>query len=192
MKLGNNCILFASILPGKNKPVSFASLLKLSFVLFRYHIDDITVLKYVLSRQPLLLLEASTPQLHLDVSTDYTAEACAAQGGVYTTGPKLHLDLSSLQRPLLLPEVRTPQGPELYLYMSILQRPELLLEVFTPQGPELHLDLSTLQMPVLFLEVSTSQGPELHLDVSTLQRPVLLLEVSTSQGPQLHMDVSTN
>ncbi len=84
----------------------------------------------------------------------------------------------------------TTQGPELHLDMSALQRLVLLLEVSTTQGPELHLDLSALQRLVLLPEVSTTQGPELHLDLSALQRLVLLLEVSTSQGPELHLDVS--
>jgi hypothetical protein len=36
------------------------------------------------------------------------------------------------------------QWPELHLNMSTLQRPVMLLEVFTPQGSELHLDVSTV------------------------------------------------
>jgi hypothetical protein len=55
----------------------------------------------------------------------------------------------------------TPQGPELHLNVSALQRLVLLLEVSTPQGPELHLNVSALQRPVLLLEVSTPQGPKL-------------------------------
>ncbi len=50
--------------------------------------------------------------------------------------------MSTLQRPVLLSEVSTPQGPELHLYVSTLQRPVLLLEVSTPQGSELHLEVS--------------------------------------------------
>ncbi len=84
----------------------------------------------------------------------------------------------------------TTQGPELHLDVSALQRLVLLLEMSTPQGPELHLDVSVLQRSVLLLEVSTTQGPELHLDLSALHRIVLLLEVSTPQGPGLHLDVS--
>ncbi len=42
-----------------------------------------------------------------------TTEACAAPGGVYTQGPELHLNVSALQRPVLLLEVSTPQGPKL-------------------------------------------------------------------------------
>ncbi len=52
-----------------------------------------------------------------------------------------------------------PQGPELHLNVSALQRLVLLLEVSTPQGPELHLDVSALQSLVLLLEVSNPQGP---------------------------------
>ncbi len=63
-------------------------------------------------------------------------------------------------------EVSTPPGPELHLDVSALQRSVLLREV-SATGPELHLDVSALSRPVLFLEVSTLQGPELHLDVSS-------------------------
>ncbi len=52
----------------------------------------------------------------------------------------------------------TSQEPELHLNVSALQRPVLLLEVSTTQEPELHLDLSALQRIVLLLEVSTPQG----------------------------------
>ena len=80
--------------------------------------------------------------------------------------------------------------PLMFLDVSALQRNVLLLEVSTLQGPELHLDVSALrEVYVLLLEVS-AKGPELHLDVSTLQRDVLLLEVSSLQGPELHLDVS--
>ena len=65
----------------------------------------------------------------------------------------------------------------LFLNVSSLQRPVLLLEVSTLQGPELHLDVSALQRSVLLLEVSAT-GPELHLDVSALRR-----YVSNPQGP---------
>ncbi len=77
----------------------------------------------------------------------------------------------------------------MFLDLSALQRNVLLLEVSTLQGPELHLDVSALQRSVLLLEVSAT-GPELHLDVSALQRNVLLLEVSKLQGPELYLDVS--
>ncbi len=41
-------------------------------------------------------------------------------------------------------EVSTLQGPELDLDVSALQRNVLLLEVSTQQGPDLHLDVSAL------------------------------------------------
>jgi hypothetical protein len=109
-------------------------------------------------------------------------------GGVYTKGPELHLDVSALQRSVLLLEVSTQEGPE--LEVSTLQVPELQLDVSAlqmsvqycswrclPKRPELILDVSALQRSVLLLEVSTLQGHELHLDVSALQRSVLLLSL---------------
>ena len=57
----------------------------------------------------------------------------------------------------------------MFLDLSALQRNVLLLEVSTLQGPELHLDVSALQGNVLLLEVSTLQGPELYLDVSATE-----------------------
>jgi hypothetical protein len=78
--------------------------------------------------------------------------------------PVLHLDVSTLQRPVLAPGcVLTPQGTELHLAMSGQQEPVLLLSMSKPQGPELHLDVSTLQLPILHLNVFTPQGPELFL-----------------------------
>ncbi len=65
----------------------------------------------------------------------FTTEACAAPGGVYTQGPELQLDVSKLQRYVLLLVMSTPQGPELHLNVSVLQRLVLLLRVSTPQGP---------------------------------------------------------
>ena len=62
-------------------------------------------------------------------------------------------------------EVSTLQGPEMQMDVSALQRSVLLLEV-SATGPELHLEVSALQRNVLLLEVSTLQGPELHLGVS--------------------------
>jgi len=97
-----------------------------------------------------------------------TTEECAASGGVYTTGAELHLDVSALQRNVLLLELSTLQGPELHLNVSALQRSVLLLEV-SATGPELHLDVSALQRNLLLLEVSTLQGPELYLDVSATE-----------------------
>ncbi len=58
-------------------------------------------------------------------------------------------------------------GPELHLDVSALQRNVMLLEVSTLQGPKLHLDVSALKRSVLLLEVSAT-GPELNLDVSAL------------------------
>jgi hypothetical protein len=60
-------------------------------------------------------------------------------------GPDLHLDVSALQRSVLLLEVSTQLWPE--------------LEVSTLQGPEMQLDVSALQRSVLLLKVSTLQGP---------------------------------
>jgi hypothetical protein len=45
---------------------------------------------------------------------------------------------------VLLLEV-SAKGPELHLDVSTLQKNVLLLEVSTLQGPELHLDVSALQ-----------------------------------------------
>ncbi len=59
---------------------------------------------------------------------------------------------------MLFLEVSTLQGPELHLDVSALQRNVLLLEVSTLHGPELHLDVSALQrsVRVLLLEVSAT------------------------------------
>jgi hypothetical protein len=48
---------------------------------------------------------------------------------VSATGPELHLDVSALQRNVLLLEVSTQWGPELHLNVSALQRSVMLLEV---------------------------------------------------------------
>jgi hypothetical protein len=48
----------------------------------------------------------------------------------------------------------------LHLDVSTLQMPLLHLDVSTPQGPELHLDVSTPQRPLLHLEVSVQQSLE--------------------------------
>jgi hypothetical protein len=61
----------------------------------------------------------------------FTTEACAAPGGVYKQGPELQLDVSALQRPVLLLEVSTPQELELHLNVSAQQRLVLLLKVST-------------------------------------------------------------
>ena len=49
-------------------------------------------------------------------------------------------------------------GPELHLDVSALQRSVLLLEASTLQGPELHLDVSALQRSILLLEVSATEA----------------------------------
>ncbi len=59
----------------------------------------------------------------------------------------------------------TLQGPELHLDVSALQRSVLLLEV-SATGPELHLDVSTTG-PKLYLDVSALQKNVLLLEVST-------------------------
>ena len=51
----------------------------------------------------------------------------------------------------------TLQGPELHLDVSALQRSVLLLEV-SATGPKLHLDVSALQRSVLLLEVSATEA----------------------------------
>jgi hypothetical protein len=79
----------------------------------------------------------------------FTTEACAAPGGVYTQGPELQLDVSALQRYVLLLVMSTLQGPDLHLNVSVLQRLVLLLKVSTPQGLELHLNVSAQQRLVL-------------------------------------------
>jgi hypothetical protein len=87
---------------------------------------------------------------------------------------------SSIQLNFLIHQLTVYRGTYvLHLNLSALQRLVLLLEVSTPQGSELHLNVSALQRPVLLLEVSTPQGPKLIWNVPALQRNVLLLEVST-------------
>ncbi len=53
--------------------------------------------------------------------------------------------------------------------VSTLQRPVLLLGLSTLQRRVLHLGGSTLQRHVLHIDVSTIQRPVLNLDVSTLE-----------------------
>jgi hypothetical protein len=74
----------------------------------------------VLAQEPVLLLNVST-------SSVYTTESCAAPGRVntietfaatgrvYTLGSELHLDVPSLQRPVLLLDVSTPPGLKRHL-----------------------------------------------------------------------------
>ncbi len=73
---------------------------------------------------------------------------------------ELHLDVSTLQRPLLHLDISTKQMPELYL------------EHVWRTGACAGLDMSILH----------NIGPELRLHLSTLQRPLLHLYVSTPQG----------
>jgi hypothetical protein len=83
-------------------------------------------------------------------------------------GPKLRLDVSTLQRSLL------------HLDLSDQQKPALLLDSWSmPKDHKLHLDVSKLQRQ------------RLHLDFSGQEKPVLVLDESTTQGPELHLDVST-
>ncbi len=82
---------------------------------------------------------------------------------------ELHLDVSSLQEPLLLLDVSTLQRPVLHfpcLPHGAWASPELVCttrafaspgRVYTA-GSELHLDLSVQQEPLLLLDVSTLQG----------------------------------
>jgi hypothetical protein len=46
-----------------------------------------------------------------------------------------------------VPRLSTPKGSELHLDVSTLEEPMLLLEVSTPQGPERDLDVSTRERP---------------------------------------------
>jgi hypothetical protein len=61
-------------------------------------------------------------------------ETWAAHGRVYTQGLELHMDVSTLQRPLQHLDLSMPQGPQLHL-----------LDLSGQQKPVLLLDLSTLQ-----------------------------------------------
>jgi hypothetical protein len=83
-------------------------------------------------QRPVLLLKMSTSQRkgmsctwmrlynssHAAPGLIYTAEACAVLGPVYTLGPELHLDMSTLQNHVLHLDVFTLQWPELHLNMS--------------------------------------------------------------------------
>jgi hypothetical protein len=105
---------------------------------------------------------ATEPVLLLEVSTH--KQLCSSWRCLRHKGPKLHMDISTLKRPVLLLEVSMPQAPELNLVVSMLKRLVLFLEVSLPLSYELHLDVSTLQRPMLHLDLST-----LHLDVSKLR-----------------------
>ncbi len=85
----------------------------------------------------------------------YTPDACAGVY-VYTTGA---------------------WAAELHLDVSVLQRPVLLLDVYTPQWPKLHLDVSTLQRPVLHLNMSTHRGRS-----CTVPGPVNTTEACAASG----------
>ncbi len=61
------------------------------------------------------------------------------------------------------------QGPKLHLDVSGQQEPLLFLDLSVLQGDELHLNVPRQQKPVMLLDFSTLQGPAPHLDVSTLQ-----------------------
>jgi hypothetical protein len=54
----------------------------------------------------------------------YTTETCAALGRVYTLGPELHLDVSTLQISVLHLDVLSQQGPEQHLDVIPLQGPK--------------------------------------------------------------------
>ncbi len=64
----------------------------------------------------------------------YTTEACAAPQRFYTLGPELHLNVFGQQEPLLHPYVSTPTGAWDALELSTLQKPVLLLDVSIPQS----------------------------------------------------------
>ena len=78
---------------------------------------------------------------------------------------------------MLFLEVSTLQGPELHLDVSALQRSVLLLEV-SATGLELHLDVSALQRSVMLLEVSTLWRHELHLNQSCESRRQTISSIS--------------
>jgi hypothetical protein len=126
------------------------------------------------------------------------------------------IDVSTLQRPVLLLGLSTLQRRVLHLDVSTLQRHVLHIAVSTlVQRPVLNLDVSTLQRSLLHLDVSTSWCHVLLLKVSThrylyfswrclqyrglwvasrrvyTKEPVLLLDTSTPQRPDLHLDLST-
>ncbi len=96
------------------------------------------------------------------------------------------MDVSTLERPLLLLEVSTPQYRGLSCTWTCLDNISLrcswaylhyrclcCTRTFLHTVPELHLDLFALQSPVLHLDRFPLQGPELNLVLSSLH--VLLL-----------------
>jgi hypothetical protein len=108
----------------------------------------------------------------------FTTEACAAPGGVYTTGDWAATEWATLQRPVLLLEVSKPPRHELHINVSTLLRPVMLLEVSTPQGLELHLDLSILHR----LDMSTPKDLSFTWSWLENREPVLLLGMCTHWG----------
>jgi hypothetical protein len=80
---------------------------------------------------------------------------CSAAGG-FPSNP-IQSGSGPNKRNVLLLEVSTLQGPELHLDVSVLQRSVLLLEV-SATGTELHLDVSAQQRHVLLMEVSATEA----------------------------------
>ncbi len=110
------------------------------------------------------------------------------------------LDNSSLHVLLLLRSL--PQGPELEIDMSTLERPVLLLEMSSPQQmgrsctwtclDNNSLCCSWADLHYRFLcctRTCLHNVPELHLDLSALPSPVLHLDGFPLQGPEVYLDV---
>ena len=80
--------------------------------------------------------------------------------------------------------------------VSTLQRPVLLLGLSTLQRRVLHLDVSTLQRHVLHIDVSTLQRPMLNLDVSLYTteesassgRVYIMVSCTAPEGVCLHTE----
>ncbi len=102
---------------------------------------------HIYIQRHVLLLDVSTPQRWAAQMSTW-----AVSGHVHNKEACAYLDVSTV----------TPQGPKLHLDMSLLQRPASWLVYY--QGPELHLDLVGQQEPLLLLDVSTLKRRELHLD----------------------------
>jgi hypothetical protein len=71
------------------------------------HYRDVYLDVSILYTGPELYMDKSWTCLHY-----ITIEACAPPGLVYNTEPKLHQNVSPLQRPVLHPGLSIPQGPE--------------------------------------------------------------------------------
>jgi hypothetical protein len=75
-----------------------------------------------------------------------------------THWPELHVDVSStvysvlLQWTVRLLDVSTTQGPKLHLDMSRQQEPLLLLDLSALQENELHLNVPRQQKPLMLLD----------------------------------------